>query len=94
MSFNFNILNNLFDIHKTDNKSTELNKEEKAEKTITKLKEGEKIVYRSVSKKHKELQKIIVLSQFDENTKTFIIYVNPFENYLKISKKSVYPLLL
>ena len=92
MSFNFNILNNLFDIHKTDNKSTELNKEEKAEKTITKLKEGEKIVYRSVSKKHKELQKIIVLSQFDENTKTFIIYVNPFENYLKISKKSVYPL--
>ena len=61
-------------------------------KNITKLELGEKVVYRSVSKKYKELQDIIVLSQFDENTKIFTIYVNPLEKYLKISKNSKYSL--
>ncbi len=61
-------------------------------KNITKLELGEKVVYRSVSKKYKELQDIIVLSQFDENTKIFTIYVNPLEKYLKIPKNSKYSL--
>jgi hypothetical protein len=56
------------------------------------LEKGEKVIFRSVSKKYKELQNIIVLSQFDEKTKTYIIYVNSFEKYIKISKNSKYPL--
>ena len=56
------------------------------------LEKGEKLIFRSVSKKYKELQNIIVLSQFDENTKIFTIYVNPLEKYLKISKNSKYSL--